>query len=308
MTTRIYRWDDASAPTLSATAGSLITLLDAVLVNGYGTKAAAGWTKTYADTNVAGYTNAGSGCGVRVAHTTTATTAMFVGYESITSEGVVTGRFPTTAQLSAGLYAVLSDTADGTARPWLIVASATYFYLWVGYNVTTTVGLATTTSEPVIFAGDLITRVGGDAFHFAVIGGTTTLVSGNSIGAVKSSITTQGGHYVARPYTQVGTSEQFGKCMLYLFAQQGIGVSASGTTYPDPVSGGMLLSPIYVGVTNLWRGVLPGMWGPMHPLPGSPGDTFTGTGELAGKTFLLLDAAAGSSRARIALEISDTVG
>lgn len=42
MTVRVYRWDDASAPTLTGQLGSLITLLDAVLVNGYGSKTAAG--------------------------------------------------------------------------------------------------------------------------------------------------------------------------------------------------------------------------------------------------------------------------
>lgn len=306
MTVRVYRWDDDSAPTLSASAGSLIALLDAVLVNGYGTKVAAGWTKAYAGTNTAGYTNAGSGCGVLVAHTATATAARFYGYESITSEGVVTGRFPTDAQLSGGLYSLLSSTADSTARPWLIVATEKYFYLWVGHAVTTTVGLATTGVCPIIFAGDIISRVPGDAYHFAVIGGTTATTG--QIGTLSSSLSTSSGHYIARPYTQIGTAEQFGKAMLYLFAQQGIGVAASGTTYPDPVAGGMMLSPIYVGVVSLWRGVMPGLWGPMHSLPGSPGDTFTGTGELAGKTFILLDAiAGGSTRARVALEISDTV-
>lgn len=31
MTVRVYRWDDASAPTLTGQLGSFITLLDAVL-------------------------------------------------------------------------------------------------------------------------------------------------------------------------------------------------------------------------------------------------------------------------------------
>lgn len=308
MTVRVYRWDDDSAPTLSASAGSLIALLDAVLVNGYGTKVAAGWTKAYAGTNTAGYTNAGSGCGVLVAHTATATTARFYGYESITSEGVVTGPFPTEAQLSGGLYSLLSSTADATARPWVVVASESYFYLWVGYNVTTTVGLATTLICPIIFAGDIISRTPGDAYHFAVIGNAQASSTYSYFASVATILGTLTGHYIARPYTQTGASEQFGKAMMQNTLVQTV-MGASGTTYPDPISGGMTLSPVYVGVANLWRGIMPGLWAPLHSLPGSPGDTFTGgAGELNGKTFLLLDAGGVSTRGRVALEISDTVG
>ena len=38
----VYRSDDAGAPNLTGAAGSLIAILDAVLVNGYGAKPAAG--------------------------------------------------------------------------------------------------------------------------------------------------------------------------------------------------------------------------------------------------------------------------
>lgn len=51
----VYRFDDAGAPTLSAAAGALISVLDACLVNGYGAKPAAGWTKAFSDTNQAAY-------------------------------------------------------------------------------------------------------------------------------------------------------------------------------------------------------------------------------------------------------------
>jgi hypothetical protein len=40
----IYRYTDTSAPTVNGTAGSLITLLQACLVTGYGSKSGAGWT------------------------------------------------------------------------------------------------------------------------------------------------------------------------------------------------------------------------------------------------------------------------
>ncbi len=41
-TVNLYQSTDASAPILTGSAGSLVTLLDACLVNGYGTKAGRG--------------------------------------------------------------------------------------------------------------------------------------------------------------------------------------------------------------------------------------------------------------------------
>ena len=60
MTVTVYLSTDASAPTLDGNVGSLITVLDAVLVNGYGAKAAAGWTKAFSGTNKAAYRNSPS--------------------------------------------------------------------------------------------------------------------------------------------------------------------------------------------------------------------------------------------------------
>ena len=53
MTVRIYKSTDSGAPTLTGQAFSLISLLLACLVDGYGSKAAAGWTKPYTGTNLA---------------------------------------------------------------------------------------------------------------------------------------------------------------------------------------------------------------------------------------------------------------
>ena len=68
MTVIVYRWDDPSAPVLSSpSAGSLIGVLDACLVNGYGSKAAAGWTKAFSGTKLAAYRQGGgSMCYLRI--------------------------------------------------------------------------------------------------------------------------------------------------------------------------------------------------------------------------------------------------
>lgn len=55
MTVTAYFSTDASAPTLTGTTGSLVALLDAILVNGYGAKAAAGWSIAYTGTSKRDY-------------------------------------------------------------------------------------------------------------------------------------------------------------------------------------------------------------------------------------------------------------
>ena len=58
MAVTLYRSSDGSAPgAYSNTVSSLITILDACLVNGYGAKVAAGWTKAFTGTNKAAYRN-----------------------------------------------------------------------------------------------------------------------------------------------------------------------------------------------------------------------------------------------------------
>ena len=51
----VYRSDDASAPVITGTAGDLVMALDAILVNGYGAKSAAGWTIAYTGANKRAY-------------------------------------------------------------------------------------------------------------------------------------------------------------------------------------------------------------------------------------------------------------
>lgn len=44
---KMYKWDDVGAPELKKTTNSLMSLFEACLVTGYGTKTGAGWTKPY---------------------------------------------------------------------------------------------------------------------------------------------------------------------------------------------------------------------------------------------------------------------
>lgn len=313
MTVRYYRWDDASAPTLNNAAGSLVTLLDAVLVNGYGSKAAAGWAIAFTGTNKRVYRAAtgvrpyirfddsvtGAAQGIRLAETMTDV------------DTITVNPTPTAAQAASGCFVYKS--ADSTNRPWVIAASGTAFVLYVGHDNTTAQGLASTTTKGVYFFGDFFSYLPGDAFNSVVIANTSNASpasGGIPMASIRTDALALAGHYLLRATDQTTLSVQFSKaCDQRVTSATSFGNSATALTYPDPVTAGMLLSPIYVTQPSgtQVRGRLPGLWGVFHNLPGSPGDTFSGAGALSGKTFLLLDSAnVSGTRCRIALEISDT--
>ena len=311
----IYRWDDVGAPQLKSTDNALLTLLDAVLVGtggvAYGTKPSAGWSGTNISSTVRAYTNAGTGKKIKVTHNAATQYAAVVGAESDIDAGPF---FPTSAQLYGGVLWHISSTTDATYRPWIIAADNKRFYFWAGYNMTTAQALSdSTTFQFLHFAGDIASYKGGDGHCFALIGSVSTATTVNSMGAMQAAIgeAVTSGHYMCRSYTQTGGSIGFGKLADYQMST----VLTSGNAtipYPDPVSGGMLLSPIRLFEANTYgfRGILPGLWFVNHSLPGNNGDTFSGAsvGQLAGKSFILLDANNSGSRARFALEISDTIG
>ena len=68
-------------------------------------------------------------------------------------------------------------------------------------------------------------------------------------------------------------------------------LAGGGVAYPNPTDGGLYLSPVWVhepaGPTI--RGRLRGFWQLCHLYSGfTDGETFTGTGDLAGRTFTVM--------------------
>lgn len=311
MAVTVYRWDDASAPALSATNGALISVLDACLVDGYGAKAAAGWSKAYSGTNKAAYRQGTGGNGhyLRIDNSTSNTYPRWRGYETMSDVDTGTGPFPTDAQVSGGLYGVTSSTNDGTARPWVLIADAKRFYLYAGYNDSTGTGLGSTAYKPLFFFGNILTLRPADAYHTLIVAHATAAATVNNFGTISSTGAAIAGHYLARINDQTGTSLACSKASDQR-AETHTALGTANVTYPDPVTGGILLAPVFVIEPSgyLTRGILPGLWNPLHTLPGNPGDVFSGTttGGLNGKSFLLLDCASASTRGRAALETSDT--
>src|SRR5690348_12633571 len=124
----VYSSSDTGAPVLTGQAGSLIAVLDACLVNGYGTQTAAGWTKAFSGTNKADYRMAGGNqfyldVDDSAAQTAAGKEANVRGYEAMTALATGTNAFPTTTQFAApGQVIRKSATADATSRGWILVA------------------------------------------------------------------------------------------------------------------------------------------------------------------------------------------
>ncbi|MBF3951927.1 hypothetical protein ISG27_12855 [Burkholderia pseudomallei] len=306
MGVNFYRSTDASAPTLTGQAGSLVSLLDACLVNGYGTQAAAGWTIAYTGTNKRDYKqgtgsngfyldvdDSGPGAG-------TYKDARARGYEAMTALATGTNAFPTTSQ-SATFGGVIrkSATADATARQWYLLADATCFYLFVD------TGDLTNPSYSAAFAfGDFFSYKSGDTYNTMIIGRSAENTGSGAEQLPYITSPSQGvftfsnyaGHYIARHWNAVGGAVAFGKQASVLCTGGGtnfvqMGDAYSQMNYPNGPDSALELSPLWVVHSNMIRGYMKGLWAPCHRQPLGHTDTFSGTGNMAGKTFMALNIA-----------------
>lgn len=275
----IYRNTDPSAPACSGVAGSLTTLLDAVLVNGYGAKSGLGWSIVDSGTNWRVYRHnpiSGSGYYLYVndaaAGAGGAREALARGYQTwdaVAHAG--TQPFPTVAQMSGGKVLKKSVTADSTARPWMVIGNERCFYLFLDCNS----GL-----RQVYFAGDITSYKPGDAGNYLVSGGQTqnvaiTNVISNTL-LTGSGIANYAASHIAGYFARSGfngaasvkaTSQEAGQM------NSGPGMCfgsrvVSARPYPGPISGGLDLARImlYEGA-YMERGEWPGVYQPLHGMP-----------------------------------------
>lgn len=326
MTVRLYQSTDASAPVLTGQAGSLTTLLDAVLVNGYGSKTAAGWSINQTTTNKRGYKQGAGGAhptgalcfvddtGPGAAGAREARACGFDTMSAVTPVG--TGQFPNNTQSSIGAgYLVIRKSAsnDATARKWYVVADACTFYLFIEAGDQTAPNV---TGTGFVF-GDFKSYKSGDAYCQIIIGRqiendgsgqneNLSCISGSATYRVNDNMP---GHFVNRHWNQLNTSYRCGK-MVDCTKLMGSSIWAGSNTtrltnarcapgydqsdpnafpYPNPMDGSLWMAPFYIN-QNAIRGYMKGFWCPQHHMPFNPGDTFTvASGNLSGKSFIAVN-------------------
>lgn len=304
----VYKSTDAAAPVLNGVAGSLVAVLDAVLVNGYGAKAAAGWTKAFAGANKAAYRSLATGTGIGVylrvqddapnPTLANAREARIRGHEVMTTVDVGTGLFPTATQFANGLFMRKSATNDATARPWVIVADDRTFYLFVKsgdygnqYAAMCFGEYYSLKSTPDAYRAILICRT------IEQIALTPVALGSQEVLHVLAALSAASvGHYVPRTFSE------FPQSAVLVGKHGNAAHSASQLTglipYPSPVDGGLYLAQVTVheqiAPLGVARGRLRGFWHFLHPSASEvgDGDTFAGAGPYAGKNFLFVIPAA----------------
>lgn len=219
---------NSSAPNLTGAAGSLTTLLDAVLVNGFSGFTNLGWTIGFTTTNKRAYlqnltgSNNPSGMYLYVDDTapTTAKEARACGFETmsnITPTG--TGQFPTSSQSLIGVGTVVirkSTTADSTTRFWTIIGDGHTFYLF-----TETSDQTNPFAVSGFAFGDYFSYKTSDQYAVMIIGRTVENSTNNNCEALCAIGSDNAnairnvaslvciGHYTARSWTGVGGSKLF---------------------------------------------------------------------------------------------------
>ena len=346
-TVNVYRNTDASASSLKGTVGTLTTILDACLVNGYGSQTAAGWTIAYSGTNKRVYRNSttdGTGFYIYVDDSGSgsggAKEALMTGFQSATGVGTGTGQFPTFAQSSNGIGAVVcrkSNTADSTVRSWTLIADDTVFYLFCENDDYTN----PITPSMFIF-GDFFSNAITDPYRCIIVG--RSVENNSNYTYAWESITngwfsstyyqvltaTLSGHFIASNFTGVGGSILCGKHIDTL--KLGItGVSSEyGTTSssvqnwseyatigmnyeqqnamntPNQPDVAIYMSSIRIHHNGMIRGYFKGLWAPCQNLPMTHNDTWTGTGPMTGKSFLAQFLTGSSGPGEIFIETSST--
>lgn len=304
MSWRYYKSSDAGAPVLNGTVGSVITVLDAVLVNGYGSKPSAGWTKPFSGTNKAVYYSA-AGSSTRFFYRVLddgsgavgARDAAIRGYETMSDVDTGTGPFPTVAMQAAGLSLGKSTALNSTAVQWFILASGQTFLMGV------LVG-----RWQVAYVGEFDSFTPSDSHNACIIaaaaGSTPDGFSASAIcivfqthSALEVDWSPQGTVAIARLSTQAAGSV-YGSLM----HTSAIFCSVSALTNPNdgwgklpklnPADGAAYFEDLILneyGSSFGTRGKLRGI----HPMPHrgtqwNDEELFDGTGDLSGRQFLVL--------------------
>ncbi len=276
-TTRIYRSTDSSAPVLVGGVSSLINLLDKCLVDGYGAKTAAGWTKPFTGTDKACFRNSvaagGTGMYLRVVDaaggTGGAREALCRAYLTMSDVDTGTIETPTAAQVAASIVWRKSNTVDATARPWILVADELTFYLCIDTGTAASEGGTGTYG-----AGDIASYVPADPYRFFIAGRETQHGAGAQGSAVASLLSHTGtmcatptsvGFWLARGYAGTGDPIRAGLAKLASGASSApVGTVLNSLANPNPGTGLVYWLPAIIGLESAIRGVMRGLYVPQN--------------------------------------------
>lgn len=255
-TPQVYRSTDPGAPVLTGQAGKLVDLLDAVLVNGYGSggdaKAPLGWTIAFTGTNKRVYRN-----------DPTDYSGFYLRFDDAASQFALVNGYESMSDIDTGVRAFSpsnyaygkSSTANTTAREWMVVGTARCFYLFIKSNGSDWL---------CFFLGDMFPMGDAEIGICAITssGSTSAYINRSGFGAAASTCQV----FVSR---SVDGSPAATECRLkpMLFSNQN-NWGGGGFPYPLPSTGGLLISRAFAAIdsvsSNSPRFCFPGLWLPEH--------------------------------------------
>lgn len=232
--------------------------------------APAGWTRPYSGTDKAAFRNSlaagGTGMYLRVLDdaslTGAAINASVRAYLTMTDVDTGTIETPTAAQLATGIVWRKSNTADATARPWILVADELTFYACIDTGTVASEGGAGTYA-----AGDFASYVPGDAYRVFVAGRETATPGGyqdawaGMFGRHTSSFGVgTHGVWLARGYA--GTGDAVRAAVATNCSVEGGVIGGPGLANPPPGSGLQFWSQATIVAETEFRGRFRGIYAP----------------------------------------------
>ncbi|MHB1098243.1 MAG: hypothetical protein ACYCZR_01695 [Burkholderiales bacterium] len=299
MTVRVLKSTDTNAPVLTGQAGSLIALLDAVLVNGFGASSPLGWTMPFTGTGKRAYRNSGgTGCHLRVQDDQSSYGRAYVqGYKAMTSIDAGSDGFVQNA--TGGNYAVWgkSATLDATPRSWIAVGCEQAFHLAVQHG-------EFASDFAHYFFGDIESLDQSDPDRSLIV--CRAYASPGYIGSLNYTydqsadmepyagyVGSGKGKWMPKNYGATGPAE-VGTHSIHPFMTSTPGsafYAGSVSMLPYPYMGTkIVIAPVFVhqGTTSprIVRGRIPGLWVPAHSRPLGNLDTYSG---VSGKSFIAIN-------------------
>lgn len=258
--------------------------------------APAGWAKPFTGTNLAAFKivdlTANSGGAYLRVDDTAATFARVVGYETMSAISTGTGPFPTTAQISGGLYWPKSTVANSTANQWLLAADSRSFLI----HIVPGVG-----NNPLLKGGatrgfgDIVSRrPTGDAHGIFLNGSASAIASNMQDDGLDWATGTAGAvsTVMQRSYSGLGGSEVHRNIPLVGLQNVLSGNDSSFGMLPNAIDGSVMTSRRVFATAATGappRGYLPGLYSVPHsggwPLF-SLFDVSPGAGDLSGRNMV----------------------
>jgi len=291
----------------SVTSGTFSAVATGVAdVTGTGTltakAASAGWLKVFSGTNKAAYKSAdpaATGMILRVDDTGT-TAARVVGYESMTDIDTGVGPFPTPTQIGGGGYWTKSNSADSTARRWLIVIDEACLYLTVNHVGTT---------KHLAAFGDYASEKTGDAYRCMLQCWYSNMANtGGGWSAIGyHGFSDPGQNYLHSPrsYTQIGTSVLLTTSFI---GKQNVPSGASGgMAFPSMANNGLIIGGIVakeMQIDVIRCLALPGIYATPQALPMIDLDKVGDISALPGRTLIAAEVWINSAQGRVFFDLT----